>query len=101
MSLIFSIIGDSNVRQNINKNSCRASPLVKACQVLLCNTISINTLSRLETGLVEVSLFGVTFLELTRLSSPQQADAQVFSALLTLLPGGWGEQSRPAVLQLV
>ena len=38
MSLIFSIIGDSNVRQNINKNSCRASPLVKACQVLLCGT---------------------------------------------------------------
>ena len=36
MSLLFSIVGDSNVRRNINKNSCRASPLVKSCQVLLC-----------------------------------------------------------------
>ena len=36
MSLLFSVVGDSNVRQNINRNSSRAGPLVKACQVILC-----------------------------------------------------------------
>ena len=32
----FSIIGDSNVQRNINKNSCRASPLVMDCQMISC-----------------------------------------------------------------
>ena len=37
MSHLFSLIGDSNVRQHVNKNSCRASKFVKSSQVLICN----------------------------------------------------------------
>ena len=36
---LFSLIGDSNVRQHVTKNSCRASPSLKACQVLFCGNI--------------------------------------------------------------
>ena len=37
----FSIVGDSNVRNYINKNSLRANPFLKAAQVLLCGHIGI------------------------------------------------------------
>ena len=36
MSHLFSLVGDSNVRRYLNKNSLRASPLLKSCQVLSC-----------------------------------------------------------------
>ena len=39
MSHVFSLIGDSNVRRNINKNSCRGSPFLKACQVIFCGNL--------------------------------------------------------------
>ena len=39
MSLVFSLVGDTNVRQNVTKNSCRASPSLKAAQVLFCGAI--------------------------------------------------------------
>lgn len=32
----FSLIGDSNVRNHINKNSCRANPSLKTAQVMTC-----------------------------------------------------------------
>ena len=37
----FSILGDSNVRRNLTKNTTRASPLVKACQVISCGNLEI------------------------------------------------------------
>ena len=39
MAFLFSIVGDSNIRRHINKNSCRASPFVKACQVIHCGNL--------------------------------------------------------------
>ena len=36
MSHLFSLIGDSNIRRYLNKNSLRGSPLLKSCQVLSC-----------------------------------------------------------------
>ena len=36
MTVLFSLIGDANVRQNVTKNSCRASPSLQTCQVLFC-----------------------------------------------------------------
>ena len=41
MAPIFSLIGDSNIRQHINKNSCRANPGLKAAQTLSCGDLSI------------------------------------------------------------
>ena len=41
MSAIFSVIGDSNIRNHINKNSCRANPALKAAQTLSCGNMSI------------------------------------------------------------
>ena len=41
MSAIFSVIGDSNIRNHINKNSCRANPVLKAAQTLSCGNMSI------------------------------------------------------------
>ena len=38
-SKIFTVIGDSNVKNHVNKNSRRASPLVKGCQVLHCGAL--------------------------------------------------------------
>ena len=40
-SRVFSIVGDSNVRNFINKTSCRANPLLKTAQVLSCGSIEI------------------------------------------------------------
>ena len=41
MSPIFSLIGDSNIRNHVNKNSIRANPGLKAAQVLSCGNFSI------------------------------------------------------------
>lgn len=41
VSRCFSIIGDSNVRRNISKNSCKANPLLKSTQVVLCGSIEL------------------------------------------------------------
>ena len=41
MSPIFSVIGDSNLRNHVNKNSCRANPAVKAAQTMSCGSLSI------------------------------------------------------------
>ena len=41
MSSIFSVIGDSNIRNHVNKNSCRANPALKAAQTLSCGNMSI------------------------------------------------------------
>ena len=38
---VFSLIGDSNVRNHVNKNSCRANPALKGAQVLSCGNASI------------------------------------------------------------
>ena len=39
MASLFSLIGDSNVRQHVTKNTCRASPNLKASQVLFCGNL--------------------------------------------------------------
>ena len=41
MSSIFSVIGDSNIRNHVNKNSCHANPALKAAQMLSCGSMSI------------------------------------------------------------
>ena len=40
-ALRFSLLGDSNVRRNITKNTLRASPLVKSCQVICCGGLEV------------------------------------------------------------
>ena len=40
-SRVFLIVGDSNVRNFINKTSCRANPLLKSAQVLSCGSLEI------------------------------------------------------------
>ena len=37
----FSLIGDSNVKNNVNKTSCRANASVKAAQILTCGHLGI------------------------------------------------------------
>ena len=41
MSQIFSVVGDSNIRNHVNRNSCRANPALKAAQTLSCGSLSI------------------------------------------------------------
>ena len=41
MSQIFTVIGDSNIRNHVNKNSIRANPSLKDAQVLSCGNFSI------------------------------------------------------------
>ena len=41
MSRIFSVVGDSNIRNHVNRNSCRANPALKAAQTLSCGSLSI------------------------------------------------------------
>ena len=41
MSQIFTVVGDSNIRNHVNKNSIRANPSLKAAQVLSCGNFSI------------------------------------------------------------
>ena len=57
--LVFTLIGDSNVRQNVTKNSCRASASLKAAQVLFCGSIEafVSSLStvRAESNVCVVS----------------------------------------------
>ena len=38
---VFSLIGDSNVRNHVNKNSCRANPALKSAQVMCCGSAEI------------------------------------------------------------
>ena len=40
-SRLFSLVGDSNVRNHVNKNSCRANPFLKNCQTLSCGNLGI------------------------------------------------------------
>ena len=40
-SRCFTLLGDSNIRQFVNKNSCRANPALKAAQVLQCGHFQI------------------------------------------------------------
>ena len=39
MALLFSLVGDSNIRRHINKNSVRASPALKSCQIINCGLL--------------------------------------------------------------
>lgn len=41
MSPIFTLIGDSNIRNHVNKNSLRANPALKSAQVLSCGSFAI------------------------------------------------------------
>ena len=43
MSIVhrFSLLGDSNIRRHVNKNSLRASPCLKACQVIPCGGMEV------------------------------------------------------------
>ena len=47
---VFSLIGDSNIRNHVNRNSCRANPLLKDCQTLSCGNLGIfaTTLSQVR-----------------------------------------------------
>ena len=49
-SRVFSLLGDSNIRNHVNKNSFRANPSLKSCQVLPCGSIEIfpTTLSKVR-----------------------------------------------------
>ena len=38
---VFSVIGDPNVHQNINKTNCRANPLMKSAQVVACGRMEL------------------------------------------------------------
>ena len=38
---VFSLIGDSNIRRHITKTTCRASPAVKAAQIIPCGALGI------------------------------------------------------------
>ena len=40
-SRVFSLIGDSNIRQNVTKTSCRANPVMKTSQIIACGSLSI------------------------------------------------------------
>ena len=50
MSRLFSLIGDSNIRNHVNKNSVRANPALKNCQTLSCGSMEIfaTTLSKVR-----------------------------------------------------
>ena len=41
LSRCFTLIGDSNIRNHINKTSIRASPSIKAAQILTCGSVQI------------------------------------------------------------
>ena len=41
MSPIFTLIGDSNIHNYVNKNSLLANPALKAVQVLSCGSFTI------------------------------------------------------------
>ena len=47
MALLFSLIGDSNLRLHITKNSERANPNIKSCQVIVCG-VKENFLASLQ-----------------------------------------------------
>ena len=49
---VFSLIGDSNVRNHVNKNSCRANPALKSAQVLSCGNaeVLISTLDKVRSS---------------------------------------------------
>ena len=38
---VFSLLGDSNIHRHVNKNTCRANPLIRAAQILPCQGVSI------------------------------------------------------------
>ena len=38
---VFSLLGDSNIHRHVNKNTCRANPLVKASQIIPCGHIEL------------------------------------------------------------
>ena len=38
---VFSLLGDSNIRQYVTKTSCRANPLMKSSQIISCGGLSI------------------------------------------------------------
>ena len=38
---VFSLLGDSNIHRHVNKNTCRANPLIRAAQILPCEGVSI------------------------------------------------------------
>ena len=42
-SLVFSLLGDSNIHRHVNKNSLRASPALQAAQILQCGHQGIFT----------------------------------------------------------
>ena len=41
MALLYSLLGDSNIRRYVNKNSCRANPALQAEQVIACGHLGI------------------------------------------------------------
>ena len=49
---VFTLIGDSNVRNHVNKNSCRANPALKSAQVLSCGNaeVLISTLDKVRSS---------------------------------------------------
>ena len=41
LSRCFTLLGDSNIRRNVNSVNCRDRPLMKAAQVVVCKKISL------------------------------------------------------------
>ena len=39
-SLVFSLVGDSNIKRHMNPMNCRDRPLMSSCQVLPCGRMS-------------------------------------------------------------
>ena len=47
----FCLVGDSNIRNNVNKTNCRAHPAMKSAQVLICTSLEVfvETLRQIKT----------------------------------------------------
>ena len=94
MSRIFSVVGDSNIRNHVNKNSCRANPALKAAQTLSCGSLSIftGTLEKVRSESTACIIACVTNF-LTDVEGPPTVSLRVDPVLQVSLPAAVGLNS--------
>ena len=94
MSRIFSVVGDSNIRNHVNKNSCRANPALKAAQTLSCGSLSIftGTLEKVRSESTACIIACVTNF-LTDVEGPPTVSLRVDPVLQVRLPAAVGLNS--------
>ena len=94
MSRIFSVVGDSNIRNHVNKNSCRANPALKAAQTLSCGSLSIftGTLEKVRSESTACIIACVTNF-LTDVEGPPTVSLRVDPVLQVGLPAAVGLNS--------